>query len=124
MRTVSLTLLAGGLFALLAVPAVEARCSLDSVLVGPTCVDKYEASVWSIPPQKTLLIAKVKLGIATLANLTAGGATQLGAASTSSCSGSEYGSGFPDTGNWTGPLYAVSISGVLPSNCVTWFQAE
>ena len=46
MRTVSLTLLVGGLCALLAAPAVEARCSHDSVLVGPTCVDKYEASVW------------------------------------------------------------------------------
>jgi formylglycine-generating enzyme required for sulfatase activity len=64
------------------------------------------------------------VGVATLSNLTAGGATQLGAASTSSCSGSEYGSGFPDTGNWTAPLYAVSIPGVLPSACLTWFQAE
>jgi len=123
MRTVSLTLLVGGLCALLAAPAVEARCSLDSVLVGPTCVDKYEASVWSIPPQKTLLIAKVKLGVATLANLTAGGATQLGAAP-NSCSGSDYGSDFPNTGNWTAPLYAVSVPGVLPSTCATWFQAE
>ena len=26
------------------------RCAADAVQVGTTCVDKYEASVWSIPP--------------------------------------------------------------------------
>jgi formylglycine-generating enzyme required for sulfatase activity len=122
MRTVSLTLLVGGVFALLAAPA--GACPPDAVQVGPTCVDRYEASVWSIPAAKTKLIAKVKAGHATLADLTNGGATQLGAASTSSCSGSEYGPDFPVTGNWTAPLYAVSIPDVLPSACLTWFQAE
>ncbi len=114
MRTVSLTLLVGGLFALLAAPAVEALCSPDSVLVGLTCVDKYEASVWSIPAANTRLIAKVKLGVATLANLTAGEATQVSLSGSSSCSPAFPGS-FPDTGNWTAPLYAVSIPGVLPT---------
>ena len=122
MRTVSLTLLVGGLCALLAAPAVEARCSHDSVLVGPVCVDKYEASVWSILAANTKLIAKVKLGIATLANLTVGLATQVAPALT--CSASDYPLTFPNTGNWTAPLYAASIAGVLPSACLTWFQAE
>jgi len=129
MRTVSLILLVGGLFALLAAPAGadddKNKCPRDSVRVGTTCVDTYEASVWSILATNRKLIKRVQEGKATLADLTNGGATQLGAAPTSGgCSGNEYGPGFPDTGNWTAPLYAVSISGVLPSTCATWFQAE
>lgn len=31
---------------------------------------------------------------------------------------------FAATGNWTSPLYAVSVAGVFPTGCVTWFQAE
>ena len=27
-------------------------------------------------------------------------------------------------GNWTSPLFAVSVAGVPPTSCVTWFQAE
>jgi len=67
------------------------------VKVGPLCVDKYEASVW----------------------LDANGTvTQYGAAS------DNYPFTFPDTGNWTTPVYAVSKAGVLPSTRVTWFQAQ
>jgi len=101
--------------------AKTAGCGPDSVQVGPTCIDTYEASVWSIPPAQTGLITRVKKGIATLADLTAGGATQV--SPSSSCSPGFPGT-FPDTGNWTAPLYAVSIPGVQPTACATWFQAE
>jgi hypothetical protein len=107
-------------------------CPPDSVLVGATCVDTYEASVWQIPPSNTSLVTKVQAGKATLADLTGGGATQLAPAGT--CVGpGDYGISFPDTGNWTAipgssppspGVYAVSIPGVPPSACITWFQAD
>ena len=107
-------------------------CPPDSVVVGPACVDKYEASVWLFQPSDTELVAKVKAGTVTLADLTAGGAVQLG------CAGPPYNQTvppvyFPDNGQWTPILgsnppspgvYAVSIPGVLPSECITWFQAD
>ena len=43
-----------------------AACPPDSVKVGPTCVDKYEASVWQIAPSNTTLVNKVQAGTATL----------------------------------------------------------
>ncbi len=108
------------------------QCPPDAVLVGETCVDTYEASVWQIPPANTKLVKLVKQGKATLAALTAGGATQLAPAGTCG-SPSDYGVNFPSTGNWTPVLgssppspgvYAVSIPGVKPSACITWFQAQ
>jgi formylglycine-generating enzyme required for sulfatase activity len=117
----------------IAIPTQAAKCPPDSVQVGPVCVDTYEASVWQIAVTKAnkALINSVKRGNATLANLTAGGATQLG------CTGAPfnqtaYPGNFPNTGQWTPVLgssppspgvYAVSIPGVLPSTCITWFQA-
>jgi hypothetical protein len=90
------------------------------------CIDRYEASVWSIPPTNGALLAKVRSGRATLTDLTNGGAVQLGPVATDSCGAAHvaYGEGFPVTGNWTTPLYAVSVAGVLPSTCITWYQAE
>jgi hypothetical protein len=67
------------------------------VKVGPICIDKYEASVWS--------------------NFDGTG-TQRGATA------DDYGAGFPDNGNWSAPLYAVSKAGVIPSRFITWFQAQ
>jgi hypothetical protein len=105
-------------------------CPPDSVLVGAICVDTYEASVWRIPPSNTALVKLVQAGKATLANLTAGGATLL--SPSVSCSPG-YPANFPNTGNWTpvpgsnppSPgVYAVSIPGVRPSACITWFQAN
>jgi hypothetical protein len=98
--------------------------------VGNNCIDTYEASVWQIPLSNTSLVKKVQQGKATLADLTAGGATQL--SPTSSCSPG-YPANFPNNGNWTPVLgsnppspgvYAVSIPGVHPSACITWFQAN
>lgn len=96
-------------------------CAPDAVEVGPICADKYEGSVWSIPPEQERLIKKVKKGKVTLTDLTDGGATQI--SPSKSCSPAFPGS-FPVTGNWTAPLYAVSIPGVPPTACISWFQAE
>jgi formylglycine-generating enzyme required for sulfatase activity len=108
------------------------KCPPDSVKVGTVCIDTYEASAWQIPPSNTSLVKLVQEGKATAAKLTAGGAMQLGPSAT--CAGpGDYGSNFPNTGNWTPVLgstppspgvYAVSIPGVHPSACITWFQAN
>ena len=95
---------------------VLGSCSPDMVPVGPTCIDKYEARVWEVPPANLALIQKIKAGTATLAELQAG-ATQRGATS------DDYGPGCPDTGKGCVNLYAVSIAGVTPSRFLTWFQA-
>src|SRR5437016_3449200 len=60
-----------------AVFALQRPCPPDSVKVGNVCIDKYEASVWQIPPSNTSLVQKVVAGNATLADLTGGGAAQL-----------------------------------------------
>jgi sulfatase-modifying factor enzyme 1 len=105
-------------------------CPSDSALVGTVCVDKYEASAWQIDPRDADLVGKVQAGTVTLADLTAAGASQLG------CGASQgqapYPATFPESGQWT-PIpgsspaspgvYAVSVAGVLPSACVSWFQA-
>jgi formylglycine-generating enzyme required for sulfatase activity len=108
-------------------PGDPAKCKPDAVKVGSVCMDKYEASVWQIPATNLAgksnkkLITKVQNGKTTLAALTAGGATQI--SPSSSCSPAFPGT-FPANGQWTEPLYAVSIPGVHPTACVTWFQAQ
>ena len=102
--------------------AGEKRCPPDAVRVGPVCIDKYEASVWSIPGANTGLLNRVKAGKATAEMLVAGGATQVAVAEQAMCDPA-FPPSFPATGNWTQPLYAVSIAGVTPSACVTQFQA-
>jgi formylglycine-generating enzyme required for sulfatase activity len=100
------------------------RCAPDAVTVGPACVDRYEASVWSIPPENAHLIAQVRKGKADLAELAKGGAMQMGGIPMTGCTGVDYGPDFPPSGNWTAPLYAASVGGVPPSTCITWFQAQ
>jgi formylglycine-generating enzyme required for sulfatase activity len=113
------------------VSATTLRCPPDSVRVGNACIDLYEASVWQIAPSNALLVKKVQAGKATLADLTGGGATQLGCTFAPFSQGA-YPANFPNDGNWTpvpgsspsSPgVYAVSIPGVLPTTCTTWFQA-
>jgi hypothetical protein len=122
-------------------PPYITRCPPDSVLVGQICVDTYEASLWQVPPtnsagaSNTSLLFHIKTGIATLADLTAGNAIQISPSSSSSCTSSDptktcstcdappFPATFPGNGQWTQPLYAVSIPGVRPTACVTWFQA-
>ncbi len=102
-------------------PGDPAKCPPDAVKAGSVCMDKYEASVWQIPATNKALIKKVQNGTATLANLQAAGATQI--SPSSSCSPA-FPATFPQNGQWTAPLYAVSIPGVHPTACVTWFQAQ
>src|SRR4029450_11674726 len=54
--------------------AITLRCPADSVKVGNTCVDTYEASLWQIDPANTTLVRKVQTGRVTLTDLTTGGA--------------------------------------------------
>src|SRR5215471_12037325 len=65
-----------------AFPASPARrCANDAVVAGTVCLDRYEASVWRVPDPTTTnatLVRRIQLGLATRADLTAGGATQLG----------------------------------------------
>jgi formylglycine-generating enzyme required for sulfatase activity len=67
------------------------------VKAGPLCIDRYEASIWTNAD---------------------GTGKQYGIGD------DDYPSDFPDNGNWTRPVYAVSKSGVLPSVGMTWFQAQ
>lgn len=101
--------------------ATTLKCPPDSVKVGTVCVDKYEGSIWEIPASNMTLVKLVQAGKATLDELTAGGATELGCIPNSQ---TPYPASFPVNGNWTAPVYAVSVPGVLPSTCVSWFQAE
>jgi hypothetical protein len=98
-------------------------CPPDAALVGPTCIDRFEASLWQLPPTAIAALAAIRSGTIALADLIAAGATQVG------CTNILFNHAaipttFPETGNWTTPVYAVSIPGVLPSACASWFQAE
>ena len=110
-----------GLASALPAGALMLRCPQDSAQVGDACVDKYEASIWQIPAGNTALVRAVQLGRATLADLTSGGAIQVSPAST--CTPA-FPPTFNATGNWTSRLFAVSVAGVEPTSCVSWFQAE
>jgi hypothetical protein len=103
--------------------ALLGGCSADMVKVGPTCIDKYEASVWYVPSALSTLIQKIRLGTVTAADLGADwvpAPVQLGLAA-----GDLASFGCPATGNDAGckDVYAVSIPGVLPARFITWFQA-
>ena len=56
-------------------------CPPDSVAAGTVRLDKYEASVWEVPPGSHALIQKIKAGTVTLAELQDGQAVQRGATS-------------------------------------------
>src|SRR4029450_12912384 len=64
--------------------AIPVRCGIDAVVAGTVCLDRYEASVWRVPDPSTTnatLVRRIQRGVATRAELTAGGATRLGMAS-------------------------------------------
>ncbi|MGH8656467.1 MAG: SUMF1/EgtB/PvdO family nonheme iron enzyme [Gammaproteobacteria bacterium] len=96
------------------------KCAPDAVVSGTACMDTYEASVWRIPdPLGTNkgLVRAVKRGKATMAKLTAAGATRLGEASDDYAPCEDHGSGCTD-------VFAVSLLGQTPSSRITWFQAQ
>src|SRR5262245_23268379 len=95
------------------------RCAPDAVVAGTVCLDKYEASVWRVPNPTTRnggLVRRIQLGRATLADLTAGGATQLGTLA------DDYGPCGDGAQACAHDVYAVSLPAVLPSTYLTWFQ--
>ncbi len=97
------------------------RCGTDAVLAGTLCLDRYEASVWRVPNPTTtnaLLVRKIQLGRATQADLTAGGATQLGTG------GDDYAPCTDNGQNCANDIYAVSLPSEIPSAFITWFQAQ
>jgi hypothetical protein len=135
---------AAGAFLLTFAVSVPARagtlsCPPDSVKVGTVCVDKYEASVWQIAPGNLVpgsrgLLNKIQAGKATLTDLRNAGATELSvdAPPRNGCRPA-FPDNFPLTGQWTpvtgfdppsAGVYALSIAGVVPTACITWFQAE
>ena len=96
-----------------------AKCAPDAVVAGTVCMDKYEASVWFVPNATTAnkgLAKKIRQGKVKVADLTAGGAIQVGAAS------DDWGL-CGDTGALCTGFFAVSVAGVTPSAHGTWFQA-
>ena len=98
-------------------------CSGDSVKSGTVCIDKYEASVWYVPPTQRLLITKIQSGTVKLTDLTsqaavAAGVVQLGLAADDLAT-----AGCPATGNGCVDVYAASIRGVIPAGSINWFQA-
>ena len=95
------------------------RCAPDAVVAGTVCLDRYEASVWRVPDPTTnaVLVRKIQLGIATRADLTAGGATQLGLVG-------DYAPCARNGQNCTNDIYAVSLPSEIPSTDITWFQAQ
>ena len=97
-------------------------CPPDAVLTSSGCADKYESSLWDIPPAETVVIQKVKDGTVTLADLTGAGAVQLG------CDFPPFNAtlpppSFPLDGEYTAPLYAASVPGVYPTTCISMPQA-
>ena len=97
------------------------KCAADAVLAGTVCLDKYEASVWRVPNPTTMnatLVRKIQLGRAARADLTAGGATQLGTA------GDDYTPCADNGQNCAASIYAVSLPSEMPSTDITWFQAQ
>jgi len=97
------------------------RCAADAVLAGTVCLDTYEASVWRVPDPTTtnaFLVRKIQQGNATEADLTAGGATQLGTAS------DDYAPCANNGQNCANDIYAVSLPSEIPSAFITWFQAQ
>lgn len=100
-------------------PKEEGRsqdCPRDSVRSGTVCMDTYEASVWRTTNQQ--LIRKIRNGTVTLAELRAGGATQVRFDDpenpVTDC---------PYNGAGCKNLYAVSLRGVQPTTFISWFQA-
>ena len=112
-------------FALLMVvmPAAHAArsCGPDAVPAGTVCMDRYEESVWRVPNPTTTnapLVAKIQLGTAIRADLTAAGATQLGTLA------DDYAPCTANGQNCADDIYAVSLPAVIPAANLTWFQAQ
>jgi formylglycine-generating enzyme required for sulfatase activity len=117
----AIVLLADGAAALGPPNGPLTRCPADAVVSGAGCMDRFEASVWRVPDPTTVnraLVRKIQTGRATVAELTAGGATQLGTFA------DDYAPCADSGQSCVNDVYAVSLPGMLPSAFVTWFQAQ
>jgi len=98
------------------------KCAVDAVVAGTVCMDTYEASVWRVSDPLVAnkgLVKKIQAGKATVADLAAGGATQLGIGFTD-----DYAPCADSGQNCADDIYAVSLPGVTPSANLTWFQSQ
>jgi hypothetical protein len=122
MRTIAQGLLAVGLVMAAASGAVaNPPCGPDAVAAGTVCLDKFEASAWRVPNPTAAnagLVTKIQQGTATVADLAAGGATQLGATR------DDYAPCADNGQNCANDIFAVSLPLVAPSGFITWFQAQ
>lgn len=103
-------------------PTPAKTCPADSVVSGTVCMDTYEAGVWRVPSPTGInqgLVAKIQAGTATMADLNAGGAFQLGINNAD-----DYAPCGDDGQTCANQVFAVSLPGVHPSANVTWFQAQ
>ena len=120
-RLITQMVLALGLVSAPANAAIAAtRCAPDAVAAGSVCLDKYEASVWRVPNPTTtnaFLVRRIRLGRATRADLTAGGATQLGITTA-------YEPCRINGQDCANDIFAVSLPSEIPSALITWFQAQ
>ena len=123
MRTVIVGAVVLVLSHVLFLEVAAAACDPDSVQSGTVCMDKYESSVWFVPPSEHHLIARIRNGRATRANLTSASAMAAGVVQLGLAAGDLTARACPATGNGCVDVYAVSIPGVRPSVFVTWFQA-
>jgi len=121
-------------------------CPSDMVQVGDFCVDRYEASIWERKDGKAVDCAALQAAVdeAVLKNWSESDvylgykSSDCGVGAIAMCNYRQYGSPpgcssedacddypaeFPDSGNWSKPLYACAIKGVMPSRSMTWFQA-
>jgi formylglycine-generating enzyme required for sulfatase activity len=125
---VAVALLAGAAGAAVPPSGPLTRCPVDAVLSGAGCMDKYEASVWRVPnptTTNTALVRRIRLGRATQADLTAGGATQLGTAGNPAFGVSpDYAPCTANGQSCANDIYALSLPGVTPSANITWFMAQ
>ena len=72
-------------------------CAAEMVQVGDFCMDRWKASVWD-------------------------NAECNGTGTAYGIDSADYPSTFPASGDWTAPLYACSIEGVVPAGNLTWSQ--
>lgn len=73
-------------------------CPEEMVPVGDVCVDRWKASVWD-------------------------NAACDGTGTAYGVDAPDFPATFPESGDWTVPLYACSLEGVVPAGNLTWFQA-
>lgn len=119
-RTTRLALAATLLLMAASPSGAAMRCPGGMVMVGPACIDRYEAGAWRVPDpagENATLVKKIRSGKVTQEELEAAGAVLLGAPSNTFSPCLADGSG-------CGDVFAVSLPGVLPSRWPSWFQAQ